>query len=167
MMRGRSYLDFVGMRQVGSLFWQNMCASFLEQKHLTLYDAHVIHDRDMKSLAQRWYAISNAVMKFRGAVAQVETMWPSRSSTMDIISFASCCSICWFIDSLNVSSSCIARMHCRGVVMYHRSEGRQFTFIHCWMKLKGNTVWEDLCQVSLNLESMNSKNLLNIRLSRM
>uniref|UniRef100_A0A453RHM6 Uncharacterized protein n=1 Tax=Aegilops tauschii subsp. strangulata TaxID=200361 RepID=A0A453RHM6_AEGTS len=45
--------DFVGMRQGGSLFWQNMCASFLEQKHLTPYNAHVIHDLNVKLLAHR------------------------------------------------------------------------------------------------------------------
>lgn len=44
---------------------------FHEQTHFTTYDLHVVHDRNVRSLAHRWYTISNSVMKFCGAITQM------------------------------------------------------------------------------------------------
>ena len=54
----------------------------------------MIRDRNLKSLFNRWHTISNTVMKYCVAIAQVKRMWPTSASVMEIVSFASCCSTC-------------------------------------------------------------------------
>ena len=81
------------------------------------------------------YTICNSVMKLCDAVKRVEIMWTLGTSTMETISFASCCSTCWFIYSFNQCSF----THCkyaRSIMMHYRTEGRPFTHIHCLMKVK-------------------------------
>ena len=70
--------------------WFVSCA-----KHIAPYDdMHIIHERNVKSLAYRWSTTHNSVTKFCGAVDRLEAMWPLRAVTMEIVSFASSCSTC-------------------------------------------------------------------------
>lgn len=87
--------DFIGRRRRG-LFWQRVHGSFHARKYFAPYDMHIIHERNVKPLAYRWYTIKNSV-KFCGEVDRMEAiMSPLHAATMEIVIF------CFFL--LNFSS---------------------------------------------------------------
>ena len=67
--------DFVG-RSRGGTFWQQVHESFNARKHFTPNDAHIIQERNVRSLMYRWDAIQIIVTKFCRVITQLEARWP-------------------------------------------------------------------------------------------
>ena len=64
--------DFIGGTR-GPPFWEQVHEKFHARKHIASYDMHIIHDRNVRSLSYRWYAIQTTITKFCAAVDMLET----------------------------------------------------------------------------------------------
>ena len=68
------------VRSGGEPLWEQAHEKLHARKHIAPYDMHIIHERNVKSLAYRWSTTHNSVSKFCGAVDRLEAMWPLRDA---------------------------------------------------------------------------------------
>ena len=73
------FADFVVRSRGGPS--ANKCMNrFTMRKQIVPCDMHIIHDRNVRSLSYRWYAIQTSITKFCGAVDILEARWPLRAA---------------------------------------------------------------------------------------